>query len=92
METASSATGVATPPPPTYDVLDIVTALSTAGVDVAVVDAVADAVGHLAVSSLDVWVSCGVPPMKGIAARRLLAPCEDHNLVWSWVCPCAVGS
>ena len=81
-------TVVSPPVPPTsptsavvYDALAMVDALAAVGVDDSVIDVVADAIGHLAVSTLDVLKACGVPPMKGMTARRLLTPCERFTLV-----------
>ena len=60
----------------TYDVLAMVEALVIVRVDDAVIGAVADAIGHQSVSTLDVWRACGVPPMKAIEARRLITARE----------------
>ena len=49
--------------------------------DDVVVEAVADVIGHRAVSSLGVLKSCGVAPTKGLAIRRRLTPREDYVLV-----------
>ena len=95
--TAVVATGAVVPPPPpapvplssagggsaTYDVLALLEALASVGVDDAVVATVADAIGHLAVSSLGILNTCGVAGAKSLAVRRQLAHCEDHELVRS---------
>ena len=65
----------------TYDALELLAGLTSVGVDDAVVAAVADVVGHLAVSSLGVLKPCGVAGMKGVAVRRLLTPRDDYALV-----------
>ena len=67
----------------TYDVLALLDGLTSVGVDEALVAAVADAVGHLAVSALGVLVTCGVPATKGMAVRRLLTSCNDCAMVRS---------
>ena len=92
---ASSASAVACTPPVapvassgagagnsvTYDVLALLDGLASVGVDDAVVAAVADAIGHLAVTSLAVLNACGVPGAKSLAVRRLLTRCDDRELV-----------
>ena len=65
----------------TYDTLALLAALMSVGVDDAVVAAVADVIGHTAVSSVGVLRSCGVAATKGIAVRRLLTPRDDYALV-----------
>ena len=65
----------------TYDVLAMVDALAIAGVDSRAIGDVADSVGHLAVSGLDIWRACGVPANKAMLARRLLPPQEDFDMV-----------
>ena len=65
----------------TYDVLALLDGLASVGVDDAVVAAVADAIGHLAVTSLAVLNTCGVPGAKSLAVRRLLTRCDDRELV-----------
>ena len=65
----------------TYDVLALLDGLARVGVDGAVVAAVADAIGHLAVTSLAVLNTCGVPGAKSLAVRRLLTRCDDCELV-----------
>ena len=65
----------------TYDVLALLDGLASVGVDDAVVAAVADAIGHLAVTSLAVLNTCGVPGAKSLAVRRLLTRCDDRKLV-----------
>ena len=65
----------------TYDTLALLSELSTVGVEDAVVAAVADVIGHLAVSPLGVLKSCGVAAKKGLVVRRRLTPREDYALV-----------
>ena len=65
----------------TYDTLALLAALTSVGVDDAVVAAVADVIGHTAVSSVGVLRSCGVAATKVMAVRRLLTPRDDYALV-----------
>ena len=77
-----SSLRTAVPPPPlpssslpsavTYDVLDVIAALVDASVDLVTICAVADEIGPLTLTTLEVLRSCGVPPLKIIAARALL--------------------
>ena len=65
----------------TYDVLALLDGRASVGVDDAVVAAVADAIGHLAVTSLAVLNTCGVSGAKSLAVRRLLTRCDGRELV-----------
>ena len=65
----------------TYDTLALLAALTSVGVGDAVVAAVADVIGHTAVSSVGVLRSCGVAATKVMAVRRLLTPRDDYALV-----------
>jgi hypothetical protein len=55
-----------------YDVLAIVDAMETQGVDAGVAGAVGDAIGHLGTSTLDVLRTCGMPALKVFAVRKAL--------------------
>ena len=72
----------------TYDTIELLTGLTSIGVDDAVIVAALDLIGHLAVSSLEVLKSCGAAPTKGLTltkvrrkVRRMLTPREDYVLV-----------
>ena len=75
------STSESAPASAVYDTIALLDGLHSVGVEDAVVDAVADAVGHLAVCALDVLRPCGVPPRKAIAVRALLSPRSDSALV-----------
>ena len=80
----SEAGGMASTPvlePGTYDVLAVLDGLISVGVEDEVVASVADAIAHLAVTSLGALKSCGVSGAKGLAVRRVLSPQDDYPLV-----------
>jgi hypothetical protein len=57
-----------------YDVLAIMDGMEAQGIDAGVIAAVGDAVGHLTISTLDVLKTCGVPALKVVAVKKMLAP------------------
>ncbi len=65
--TAAPATGAS------YDVMAIMGAMEEQAMDANVTGLVGDAIGHLSSSSLDVLKAAGVPALKILAIRRVLA-------------------
>ena len=69
-----------------FDALAVLDGMKTVGIAQSLIDAVADSVGHLAVTSLEPLKASGVPPLDGLAVRRLLTPRIGYFLVSTLPC------
>ena len=59
---------------PCYDTLAVLTAMAATAVDGALIDEVADATGHMVITTLDVLRRCGVSGLAVVAVRKALTP------------------
>ena len=89
--TAIAAAAAATPPSgspshgsPLFDVLDIVEGLEAVAVPRDVVDAVCDAIGHKAVTTLDALIANGVSGLTMMAVRKRLRTVTESAVVQVW--------